>query len=70
MTKKDYEAIAGAMKWLAPSTATPCDAETMWARVAFELADILAGDNARFDRKRFLTACCATVADRNNLESE
>ncbi len=50
MTRKDYELIAQAIAdvW--------CDAVAQ-KDIAESLAEALAGDNPRFDRARFLSAC-------------
>lgn len=58
MSRKDYQAIAAAIKSQTPladeSTASPM----FWLeRIAMRLADTLAQDNPRFDRARFLAAC-------------
>jgi len=61
MTRKDYIAIAAALKaaW-APQWATdimPTSPEEMRLDIIGRLADHLANDNPRFDRSRFLSAC-------------
>ncbi len=60
MTRKDYVAIAGALKDARP-LASP-NALTQAAMDAIDnaadfIADAMARDNPRFDRARFLTAC-------------
>lgn len=71
MTKKDYQLIADAINDCASLIApfenavngekylAGFDAGTSSARdfVASRLAEALAADNPRFDRKRFMTAC-------------
>lgn len=52
MTKKDYVAIAAALKH-AGGIETP----TSIRELAQRLATIFQDDNERFDRQRFLTAC-------------
>ena len=52
MTRKDYVAIAAAIK----DTPNNCGTETMRYRIAFAIADVMARDNPRFDRARFLAA--------------
>lgn len=61
MTKKDYQAIAGAIYRLRSRgelnpVAVEVRTETL-RDVRNELADILAADSPRFDRGRFLEAC-------------
>lgn len=61
MTRKDYNAIAGAIReTLAIVNAQESDdaAAMVWAveRAAREIANVLAADNGRFDRDRFMTA--------------
>jgi hypothetical protein len=50
VTRKDYEAIAAAV------ASMEVDAQCR-TRVASALADVLAKNNARFDRARFVAAC-------------
>lgn len=54
MTKKDYVAIAAAVK---ASGHYVDNAELVLTEVAFNLADVLAKDNPKFDRTRFLETC-------------
>jgi hypothetical protein len=53
MTRKDYVLIADAIK---AQHKPHNDPETI-QEIALSIADLLEGDNARFDRARFLTAC-------------
>jgi hypothetical protein len=55
MTRKDYVAIAAAIK----SSQRPATSETEQsiAELAKRLCSVFAADNPRFDRYRFLTAC-------------
>ena len=58
MTKKDFEAIARALKdqhdALAPLTAAQ---ERILLSTAKDIAGVCAAQNPRFDRARFLAAC-------------
>lgn len=56
MTRKDYLLIAEAIQ-SARLTTKPGDANAAADIVAVEFARLLAADNPRFDRERFLTAC-------------
>lgn len=59
MTRKDYIRIAEAIQ-SARYTCSQAGTETANKAcnvVAFEFARLLAADNPRFDRERFLTAC-------------
>jgi len=61
MTKKDYQAIARAL-YNVRQTSTPASAGSDgagWAleQVQVQLAAVLAADNPRFDRARFVEAC-------------
>lgn len=60
MTKKDYIAIAKVLADNRRNHAT-YDAQSMavvrCTDVASDMADMLARDNSRFDRARFLAAC-------------
>lgn len=58
MSKKDYQAIARAI-YAAREDMLPRDstAEDVRMFIASELADVLAADNPRFDRARFVEAC-------------
>lgn len=65
MTRKDYVAIAGVLKSEQPCTLdeyTSASAQTRgsydeWGTICIAMASMLARDNARFDRARFLKAC-------------
>lgn len=52
MSKKDYQAIAGAI-WLASRASE----RVLTADVIERIADVMARDNGRFDRARFIEAC-------------
>ncbi len=41
--------------------------DTTWDTCCEELATLFERDNSRFDRDRFLLACCDTVQDKNRL---
>lgn len=67
MTKKDYVRIAQVFhvtrcyvdvpgRVTGKPTCQETDAAT-WEALAYEMADMLATDNPRFDRARFLKAC-------------
>jgi len=68
MTRKDYNAIAGAIREtleIVNATAEAGDIAAMvWAveRTAREIATVLAADNGRFDRGRFITAATGVVS--------
>jgi hypothetical protein len=55
MTRKDYEAIAATIK----QHAAPHNGQHLsWFKsLAVDVAEIMAADNPRFDRARFLKAC-------------
>lgn len=59
MTRKDYIALASAMRASRPTDAAESYVACMiqWEVSCDMLADALTEDNARFDRKRFLMAC-------------
>jgi hypothetical protein len=67
MTKKDYVKIAAALAQHAPSGAPAwaksADADCkramarVWSLCCTNIADVMAGDNPRFDRARFYAAC-------------
>lgn len=56
MTRKDYVAIAQAFK-LAHVPNASAETQASLFELAGRLANILALDNPRFDRERFLVAC-------------
>lgn len=61
MSRKDYEAIAKAIRTQAELHNPDDGPEEMYARFGVEatacrIADVLAEDNPRFDRERFLNA--------------
>jgi len=62
MTRKDYVAIAGALKAQRYAYAPHWDANLFRAcnDNAKAIAEVLASDNPRFDRQRFLDACGVT----------
>lgn len=58
MTRKDYQLIAAVFQKANETlTGTGTDRETIIATIADDIADVLATDNPRFDRARFLKAC-------------
>ena len=62
MTRKDYQLIAGAMKSARMCACYPNAPDGAAIRfslqaAAHELAHMLAADNARFNRAKFLAAC-------------
>jgi hypothetical protein len=58
MTRKDYVAIARAFAKLQPFDGNLFD---QWADDVRGIADVLAADNPRFDRQRFLFACASAT---------
>lgn len=59
MTKKDYEAIAGAIKDVLhyPAVEAKLALRDGVELTTLRIAEILAGDNSRFDKDRFFRAC-------------
>ncbi len=63
MTRKDYEAIAEAIRWAYESIEPDYQPNTQdhmrngISRASIALAEKLKQDNPRFDRTRFITAC-------------
>lgn len=57
MTKKDYVAIAAVLAGYVYTD--PRDYQSL----VFRMADMLARDNPRFNRDRFLAACAAKVKE-------
>ena len=57
MTKKDYIAFADALKRERPADHWDANKHVQWNLDVRAIAAVLARDNARFDRERFLTAC-------------
>jgi hypothetical protein len=55
MTRKDYIALANALKDAKPDTFH--DPVKIWGIAVANIADVLKADNSNFDRARFLTAC-------------
>ena len=53
MTRKDYVAIAAAIK----TADRYDDGEQIAAAIVQNIAGVMAADNPRFDRARFLKAC-------------
>jgi hypothetical protein len=56
VTRKDYEAIASCIRGEREGWSQP-EPRIAVSRIARHLAEIMAADNPRFDRKRFLAAC-------------
>ena len=65
MTRKDYVKLASAIAVSKPAFYYDVDSTKelmdVWVRTAHAIADVLQGDNWRFDRERFLEA--ATVLE-------
>ncbi len=60
MTRKDYVAIAAAIKArteMARNIQNSAVRLTHYKELTGDIADVLARDNSRFDRARFLAAC-------------
>jgi hypothetical protein len=57
MSKKHYQAIASAMRITKPAHSTVCTTVQSWQQICQTLASVLAADNPRFDRSKFLDAC-------------
>ena len=67
MTKKDYEAIAQRLRFERETCQHwPKDMtrQEMVDHFAYALSDVLEGDNSRFDRGRFLTACQSRLVEK------
>ena len=58
MTKKDFALLAEMIRFMGLEEPVRKDRETLRVYLAKEMADTLAGTNPRFDRERFLRACC------------
>lgn len=56
MTRKDYVALAKALRAVLPRDAAPLEA-LQWRVCVDAVARVCAADNARFDRSRFDHAC-------------
>ena len=56
MTRKDYIAIASAIRRQAEADAQK-GGHTITQNIAWNIADVMKQDNMRFDRARFLNAC-------------
>lgn len=67
MTRKDYEAIASAMRKVRKDWnfyhGMPRDMKDLLEELDDALADVFARDNDRFDRSRFLSACIPNEED-------
>ena len=63
MTRKDYVAIAAAIKAALPHEMNPSPQERRetCAYIARQLSDLMEQDNQRFDRARFIKACGLTA---------
>ncbi len=60
MTRKDYIALADAIRFSLPIEENSAEYLAQFhgvRRTAFSISDVLARDNSRFDRERFLKAC-------------
>lgn len=75
MTRKDYEALAGALAKARPPyptgeciTSTEAAAQLVWERTCRAIGDVLEADNPRFDRVRFVKACLHTAAGCHTLQ--
>jgi hypothetical protein len=73
MTRKHFEALAQALyeakpapRWMSARAVTSIDdgrhgLHLQWAACAYAVAGVLAATNPRFDRERFIAACCDGV---------
>ena len=57
MTRKDYEKIANVLYFSAIELNTSETANIIYADLINSMADMLANDNPRFNRLRFIAAC-------------
>ena len=58
MMRKDYVRLADALRSAKPSLDVPTIAKReAWLAAVHVVADVLARDNPRFNRERFLSAC-------------
>lgn len=62
MSRKDYEAFAVALASVRPEYTDHADKESwaqerQWESCVRAVGDVLAADNSRFDRVRFVQAC-------------
>jgi len=57
MTRRDYVAIAAALRLTQPTDVYGPKCYAQWLLDVAAVADVLASDNPRFDRARFLKAC-------------
>ena len=63
MTRKDYAALAAGLREGVEATKA-ChskDAQDAYEMAVYDVARVLAADNPRFDRARFLKACGVTA---------
>ncbi len=56
MTRKDFEAIAAAMKSIRPPNALTSE-YTLWHRAVHEMCVVCARHNSLFDYNKFRAAC-------------
>ena len=57
MTKKDFEALAAALRAAKPTVHKDTDRYQAWASAISAVADACQASNPRFDRDKFLRAC-------------
>ena len=57
MTRKDYVALAEALRVVHPDRYKYLSNLETWQRAVATIADVLAADNPRFERDRFIKAC-------------
>jgi hypothetical protein len=58
MSKKDYQAIAAILhRNRTQETDHGSESRSVVSMIAQDLADMMAGENPRFDRERFIEAC-------------
>lgn len=60
MTRKHYVLLARALAHVQPMDEEPISFQ-QWADDVRAIADVLAADNPRFDRQRFLFACASAT---------
>jgi hypothetical protein len=57
MTRKDYLALSSALAVNKPNVTLNPQGYAVWLKTVHSVADVLAYDNGRFQRQRFLEAC-------------
>jgi len=68
MSRKDYKAIADAIRIASSKYASSSEVENAVRNMVEAISNVMAEDNARFDRERFKEAAIGDLFDNTELK--